>query len=72
MYSVEQVKAIGKERTAYSFNQLLEIFHSSVPIDIKREAVSSIGRHCDNNRVYEFVCAEAFNPKLRTTQSQRN
>lgn len=61
MYSVEQVKAIGKERTVESFNRLLEIFDSDVPIDIKREAVSSIGRHSDNNRIYDFVRTEAFN-----------
>ena len=61
MYSVEQLKAIGKERTADSFSRLLEIFGSDVPVDIKREAVSSIGRHCDNDKIYDFVTREAFN-----------
>ncbi|MBQ7545055.1 MAG: site-specific DNA-methyltransferase [Synergistaceae bacterium] len=60
MYSVEQVKAIGKERTSESFSLLLEIFGSSTDIDIRREAVSSIGRHTDNSRIYDFISREAF------------
>ena len=60
MYSVEQVKAIGKERTPESFSKLLDIFYSDVPLDVKREAVSSIGRHNDNDNVYDFICSEAF------------
>ncbi len=61
MYSVEQIKAIGKERTPESFAKLLEIFDSDVPIDIKREAVSSIGRHTDSDKIFDFISREAFN-----------
>ena len=61
MYSVEQVKAIGKERTSDSFKKLLDIFNSDAPLDIKREAVSSIGRHSDNDKIFDFVRSEAFN-----------
>ena len=61
MYSVEQIKAIGKERTHESFARLLKIFSSDVPIDIKREAVSSIGRHTDSDKIFDFINREAFN-----------
>ncbi len=61
MYSVEEVKAIGKERTPESFMKLLEIFGSDVPIDVKREAVSSIGRHNDSEKIFAFITREAFN-----------
>lgn len=60
MYTVEDIKALGKLRTADSFDKLLEIFREDVPVDVKREVVSSIGRHSDNSRVYEFVSTEAF------------
>ena len=50
MYSVEQLKALGKERTTDSFKKLLDIFNSEVPLDVKREVVSSIGRHSDSNK----------------------
>ena len=39
-YSIEQIKAIGKERTPESFTKLLEIFGSCADVDIKREVVS--------------------------------
>ncbi|MBQ6664150.1 MAG: HEAT repeat domain-containing protein [Synergistaceae bacterium] len=60
MYSVEAVKALKKIGTPESFDALLEIFKSD-NIDIKREAVSSIGRYSDSGRVYEFLKAEGFN-----------
>ena len=61
MHTVESIKALGKSRTPDSFNTLLAVFSESLPIDVKREVVSSIGRYCDNDRVYEFVSREAFN-----------
>ena len=62
MYSIEQVKALGKERTAENFTKLLDIFRENLPIEIKREVVSSIGRHNFNDKIYEFISREAFNP----------
>ena len=61
MYTVEKVKALGKVRTPESFDTLLEIFRSNAEIDVRREAVSSIGRHNDSGRIYDFLRAEAFN-----------
>ncbi|MBQ6969068.1 MAG: HEAT repeat domain-containing protein, partial [Synergistaceae bacterium] len=60
MYSVEKVKAIGKLRKPESFDTLLEIFRSDKNIDVRREAVSSIGRHNDSDRIYDFLKGEAF------------
>ncbi|MBQ4469838.1 MAG: hypothetical protein II917_06860 [Synergistaceae bacterium] len=60
MYSVEKVKAIGKLRKPESFDTLLEIFRSDKNIDVRREAVSSIGRHNDSDRIYDFLKEEAF------------
>ncbi len=60
MYSVEQVKAIGRERTPKSFERLLDIFGSDESIEVRREAVSSIGRHSDRDKIYDFVSREAF------------
>lgn len=61
MYSVDDIKALGKNRTEDNFTRLLKIFAQELPIDVKREVVSSIGRHNDNNRIYDFVSREAFN-----------
>ena len=60
MSSVEKVKALGKIRTPESFDTLLEIFRSCRDIDIRREAVSSIGRHNESTRIYKFLREEAF------------
>ena len=60
MYTVEKVKALAKVRTPESFSTLLEIFRSDSDIDVRREAVSSIGRHNDSAGIYDFLRAEAF------------
>ena len=60
MYTVEKVKALAKVRTPESFDTLLEIFRSDENIDVRREAVSSIGRHNDSTRIYDFLREEAF------------
>lgn len=60
MYTVENVKALAKVRTPESFDTLLEIFRSDENIDVRREAVSSIGRHNDSTRIYSFLREEAF------------
>ena len=60
MYTVEAIKALGKLRTQESLDKLLAVFREDLPIDVKREVVSSIGRHSDNDRVYLFVSQEAF------------
>ena len=61
MYSVEQIKAMGKEKNENNLLKLFEIFKLPAPIDIRREIVSSIGRQNDNDKVYIFMKREAFN-----------
>ena len=61
MYSVESIKAMGRNKSRENFDRLIEIFHGDYEIEIKREAVSSIGRQEDSTRIYEFISREAFN-----------
>ena len=61
MYSVEQVKRMGKNRTESNLRVLFDLFRFPLPIDVKREIVSSIGRYDCNDKIYEFISREAFN-----------
>ena len=62
-YTLEYIKALGKERTPENLDKLLRIFRENLnlPIDIKREVVSSIGRQNDNDKIYSILTREAFN-----------
>ena len=61
MFSVEQIKAMGKNRTRENFTTLIHLFSGSVlPLEIKREVVSSIGRYDYNNEIFDFISREAF------------
>lgn len=59
-YSVEYIKSLGKEKIEENFYSLLQIFKEDIPIDIKREVVSSIGRQSDLDKIYDFLETEAF------------
>ncbi|MBR0185747.1 MAG: site-specific DNA-methyltransferase [Synergistaceae bacterium] len=62
MYSIEQIKAMGKNKTKENFSRLLRLFFIPVlPLEIKREVVSSIGRYDYNDEIYDFISLEAFN-----------
>ena len=62
MYSIEQIKAMGKDKTKANFHKLLNLFFVPVlPLEIKREIVSSIGRYEYNDEIYDFIALEAFN-----------
>ena len=61
MYSIEQIKDLGKEKSEINLNKLLEIFNLPAPVEIRREIVSSIGRQVNDDRVYIFMKREAFN-----------
>ena len=60
-YSVEYIKSLGKEKNEENFDLLLSIFNEELPIDVKREVVSSIGRQNNLDRILEFLNKEAFN-----------
>lgn len=59
-YSIEYIKKLGKDKTEENFVKLLDMFKQELPIDIKREIVSSIGRQNDLDRIYQFLSDEAF------------
>ena len=60
-YSIEYIKSLGKNKGQESFDLLLELFKEDLPIDVRREIVSSIGRQDDYDRVLLFLNQEAFN-----------
>ncbi|MBR2209211.1 MAG: site-specific DNA-methyltransferase [Synergistaceae bacterium] len=61
MFSVEQIKAMGKEHSESNLLNLIKIFKLPAPVEIRREIVSSIGRQDDNDRIFIFMEREAFN-----------
>ena len=61
MYKIEEIKAMGKERTGSNFSTLLELFALPLPLEIRREIVSAIGRYDRNDEIYDFIKREAFN-----------
>ena len=62
MYSIEQIKHMGKVQTEDNFSTLVRLFYlPSLSIDSKREVVSSIGRYDYNDKIYDFIKFEAFN-----------
>ena len=62
MYTIEQIKAMGKDKTKANFSKLLNLFFVPVfTVEIKREIVSSIGRYDYNDEIYDFISLEAFN-----------
>lgn len=60
MYSVEYIKALGKNKTPENFSKLTVMFSENLTLEEKREVVSSIGRHNNNNEIYSFISREAF------------
>lgn len=59
-YSVEYIKSLGKEKSEENFDLLLNLFKEEMPIDVKREVVSSIGRQSDLDKILTFLEEEAF------------
>ena len=58
--TIEYIKQLGKNKSGENFDFLLEIYNQELPIEIKREVVSSIGRQKDDNKVYNFFIENAF------------
>ena len=60
-FTVESIKKLGKEKSDKNLSLLIELFNrDDLTVDIKREIVSSIGRQSDLDKVYEFICQNAF------------
>lgn len=58
--TIQEIKNLGKNKSIQNFDILLNYFSQNLPIDIKREIVSSIGRQIDNNLIYNFLENNAF------------
>ena len=54
-YNLKQIKELGKIKNKDNFERLLSLYTMIDDIDMKREIVSSIGRHYFNNEIYEFI-----------------
>lgn len=60
-YTVAQIKALGKEHSKANLNLLIRLFESyapeerELPVEVRREIVSSIGRQEDVDRIYRFI-----------------
>lgn len=60
-YSLEYIKALGKEKSDSNLELLIEIFNqNNISVDIKREVVSSIGRQQNLDKIYKFIAEYAF------------
>lgn len=54
--TVEQIKKLGKEKSIQNLLILIELYKkNSLPVENRREIVSSIGRQNDNNIIYDFI-----------------
>ena len=58
--SIQYIKSLGKEKSIENFNLLIKLFNDNLPIDVKREIVSSIGRQNESDLVYNFLIENAF------------
>lgn len=58
--SVEKIKALGKNRSKESFDTLISLYYCDLPVEEKREIVSSIGRQNDTDSIYDFLAENAF------------
>ncbi len=59
-YSIEYIKSLGLNKSENNLKLLINIFNDSNDVDIKREAVSSIGRQNDLDGIYKFISEYAF------------
>lgn len=54
--TIEFIKSLGKEKTDENLNTLIGYyFDQTIPLDLKREVISSIGRQKNKTKVLEFL-----------------
>lgn len=58
--SVEKIKELGKNKSKENFDILIEMYNSDIPVEEKREVISSIGRQKDKDLIYSFLEKNAF------------
>ena len=60
-YTIEKIKELGKFKNRENFNLLLSLYNFIDNIDVKREIVSSIGRHNYDDEIYDFINNNVYN-----------
>ncbi len=59
--TVEVIKNLGKEKTSDNLDKLISFFNLNLPFIVKREIISSIGRHADHYKIKSFIESNVFN-----------
>ncbi len=61
--TIEYLKKLGKERNEESFSELLTYFkdREKYSSEIRREIISSIGRHKFDDQIYQFIIDNIYN-----------
>lgn len=61
--TIQQIKLLGKEKSDANLDSLIALYHNpSLPLPLKTEVVSSIGRQSNKQRVAEFIKANITSP----------
>lgn len=60
-YTIEKIKELGKFKNRENFNLLLSLYNFIDNIEVKREIVSSIGRHNYDDEIYDFINNNVYN-----------
>lgn len=58
--NISYIKSLGKSRTRSNFDLLMLLYKENFPLRIKREIVSSIGRHKYNDEIFDFITNNIF------------
>lgn len=58
--TLESIKQLGKNKKGENFDKLIKLYNEDLPVKLKREVVSSIGRQKNDKRVYTFLKSNAF------------
>lgn len=58
--TIEEIKQLGKNINGENFELLLRLYNQNLPVELKREIVSSIGRQKNNEKVYNFIKDNVF------------
>ena len=60
MMTLTEIKNLGLIRTSENLQTLLKLYNEVEEIDLRREIVSSIGRHSDNKIIFDFIRENVF------------
>ena len=58
--NIEEIKLLGKEKSESNLEYLIDLYKEDIPVELKREVVSSIGRQENDTMIYNFINENAF------------